>query len=304
MIDWAEPSGEFPELKVPDEVLAAFPPDRDGLIEAVCPLVTDTMLRVIAESDYGEQFKEHLAGLKKIRAGMDLDQPIGWTPNEVLSLFRWSEGGEDPVLRDAEAFHIALAFCCCALARVADVPGNRTPFENDVFAPLIESCLLLGEPFRQSLIRLLTWSLQNMDPWEEDYLFLAFGLFASLALTDAPDPDLVPLVASWLLRANRQILPWHSTRTLRDARTFLDMDASVTPKVWARLALVLEERLQPSGELADFLGHLSQSRSASRGCRRRNLNQTSDEVRAALKDSPSLSDAVKRLWELRMRRSQ
>ena len=111
---------------LPAEVVRDYLPDQDALFALIRPQITDEALRIIAACDYGSDFEEHLAGLEKIRAGIDLDVPIGWEPNETLCLFRWSEWDRKTEFSDPIRFHLARAFCCCALLRIPDHVENRT----------------------------------------------------------------------------------------------------------------------------------------------------------------------------------
>jgi hypothetical protein len=300
MAIWDTPAEDFPKLPLPSEVFEAYPPDRQALFDTIRPLVTDAMLGVVANSDYNYLHAEHFAALQRIRDGIDLDEPIGWVPNEVLTLFRWSEEEYDPILDDADAFHIARAFCCSTLLRIPDVHENRSRFDNDAFAPLIESCLLLGEPFRQRLLGLLTYSLQEMESWDEDFLFVAFGLLATVTLTDQPEPELGRLVATWVLRANREVLPHHFGRTYPEHRTFIDIRyASTAPERWARLAQLVKERHEPTDEISQFSYHASRLRRPLFPFGSRDLGQTPKEVQAALNSQPTIASAIRQLWEMR-----
>src|SRR5207244_1506392 len=133
------------------------------------------------ECDYGDRASEHRSELERIRKGVDLEKPLTWEPNEVLSLFRWSDFVSEKRLKQPEEFHLARAFCCCALLLIPDVHGNREPFDVDALAPLIESCLELGDKCRIQLAQFISWSLPEMEVWDEPYLLYALGFVVSVA---------------------------------------------------------------------------------------------------------------------------
>lgn len=292
---------DFTELKLPDSVSGAFPPSRDGLFHAVRAQTDDSMLKVVAECDYGMDADKHFTELKKIRDGLGWDEPMEWEPNEVLQLYRWSDAPDEsrPNKRHegeltGREFHIARAFCCCALLRVADHNENRSVFSNDSLAPLIDSCLHLGRPYGEFLARYLTWSLAAMEPWDEDYLYHGFGLLAVLAQLGAPEAD---VVGEWIPRANDEIMPWHAANAYPDAKSFIDLRfTSISGAKWRRIALQIEENLNPTGALADLLRDLTRGKTATQ--RIEDLKTAADTARVAIPMLPSilrtLRDAVRK----------
>ena len=93
----APPAGEREEPQrlgaVPSDLLRELGVEADerGLLDAIRPQVTASMLRKIAEADYGAQAKGHLEALEQIARTGIVPQPLRWVPGEVLELTRWSE---------------------------------------------------------------------------------------------------------------------------------------------------------------------------------------------------------------------
>jgi hypothetical protein len=250
---------DFSELRLPREIVEAFPPDRDALFDHVRPRVTDEMLAAIAQSDYGDRADEHLLELERIRAGIDLDRPIGWVPNEVLALFCWSEHNESRSLRPEE-FHLARVFCCCALRKIPDIPGNRCLFDGAYLSGLVDSCLVLGGPYLGLLLPQITWSLEEIEAWDQDYLLHGFGLLAAMGLGGHLETREFEVVGDWLIRANREILPRQVPNPSPTARTFMDTASLFSGRDWQGLAARLQARVAPETELARFLGLMSRRR--------------------------------------------
>jgi hypothetical protein len=243
----------FSTLRPPDSLLRAYPPDRKGLFDFIRPQVTDRMLDVIARCDYGQGVKEHYRELVRIRSGIDFDPPLGWCPNEVLSLFRWSRFENEQHLRRPHEFHLARAFCCCALLLTSNNDADPTPFSSDTLAPLVESCLELGPSCHDRLLPFLTYTLTVMEPWDEDFLFHAFALAAVLGLIKHP---LYPEALDWLIQAQNDILPWHK----RDGqpRTFLEIGFhSISAPIWRKLVRRLIDETAPHGRHDEILAEIA-----------------------------------------------
>ncbi|MGV3615466.1 MAG: hypothetical protein ACO1SV_09055 [Fimbriimonas sp.] len=275
-------------LRPPEEIVAAYPPAQDALFALLRPRVTDEMLSVVAKCDYGEAWEAHLTELERIRSGIDLDRPIGWEPNEVLCLFRWSADEDEKSFRDPIAFHTARAFCCAALLRVPDHVENRTLFESDTLAPLLESCLFLGEPFRFHLGCLLTWTLGKMEGTEPDYLFHAFGLLLVAAHEPEPDRDRVGSLGRWLMQANAEIMATTEEFTHENPLTFMDFPHHLNqPERWRRFAEALKARDVVDDELRPFLDQIAKGKS---------LSQRAADVGAVLRTVPLVAGSLQEMW--------
>ncbi|MEQ1823129.1 MAG: hypothetical protein ABL949_11510 [Fimbriimonadaceae bacterium] len=240
------------QLALPESIVASYPPDKLGLFNLIRPNVSDDMLKVIANCDYGENCAENLIELRLLRDGTSLDQPMDWIPNEVLCLFRWSELGNGPNLDTDRNFHIARAFCCCCLLLVPDVNANRRRFEIDSVLPLIESISALDQAHRSALCGFLVWIQSEMDLVDEEFLFGAFALLASLS-----KPQEVHAMGNWLIAANDVIMPRHCTDFEPDLKVFTDLRYGVLfPVKLQRFVDRLITRIDQEGELVQFLRQL------------------------------------------------
>ena len=252
-MDWENVDEEDPHLRVSDEVLSAYPPDRDALFALVRSQTTDRMLEIIANCDYGNEFREHLVGLKRIRAGVDLDVPIGWNPNEVLALFRWSEFEGSRDFKKVEEFHIARAFCCCALLRVPEHNDNRSLFDVNSLVQLFESCLSLGEAHRRGLIQYLAWSFSEMSLWDGTLVYYAFGLICVIAFGRMSDSSLFPVLSKWFCEVHRELIPQYKEIGYAKPLTFLEDEYPPSSiEKWRRMATELKEKAK-SAEDQDCL---------------------------------------------------
>jgi hypothetical protein len=278
-------------LRPPAEVVAAYPPAQDALFSYLRPRVTDEMLSVVAKCDYGDAWEAHLTELERIRSGVDLDRPVGWQPNEVLCLFRWGGQEDDNSFRDPVAFHTARAFCCAALLRVPDHVENRSLFESDTLAPLVESCHFLGEPFRFRLGCLLSWTLGEMEVTEPDYLFHAFGLLFVVAHEPVPDRDRVRTLGRWLIKANAEIMSSTEEFTYEKPQTFMDFRYHLNqPEKWRRFAELLQALDRVEDELRPFLEKIAKGRS---------LSQRAADVGAVLSTVPLVAGSLQEMWRKR-----
>jgi len=76
---------------LPQIVIETFPPNRLGWLEVIRPAIDDSMLREIAEGDYGDRADAHQAALRPIRDHGRLPERFEWAPGEVLELIRYSD---------------------------------------------------------------------------------------------------------------------------------------------------------------------------------------------------------------------
>lgn len=137
------------------------------LLELVNANVDESMLREIAEADYGMDAEAHLAGLRTLVRGA-VPAPLPWEPKEVLELIRWSEP-EDPNWRpgsSGERGHWMRLFACTHLVRCMAEPENDglDAGEESTIIQLMESAVLLGEETAIAALRLLAWRLTTGSP--------------------------------------------------------------------------------------------------------------------------------------------
>lgn len=177
-----------------DELIEALRPDPDELLALLAAQVDDSMLRVIAEADHGEDVEHHLTALVGIRDAREIPAPMGFEPREVLELIRWSEP-DDPRWRQSDEAavrdHVMRAFCCAVLVRAGGEEGNPYGFDSepDTLAQLLGSLDVLGEPYQRAALRLLAWRFARLPVQEEDR---PFYLLAMLVLCLKIRTDLAP----------------------------------------------------------------------------------------------------------------
>jgi len=112
--------------------------------------------------------------------------PLGWVPQEVLELIRWSEP-EDPEWKPGdvgERGHLMRAFSCAALLRAAAEPGNLLDGENSTLAQLVASTLALGRDVQVAAARFLAWRVPMLNRDEERPFFAFALLFLAVLLRE------------------------------------------------------------------------------------------------------------------------
>lgn len=254
-----EPLVDSPVLTpLPTLVTERYPSDLDGLFARIRSEVDDEMLDVIAACDYGEAFEENRIGLEKIRRGIDLDVPMGWQPNEVLSLFRWSTFDHESKIADFRRFHVARTFCCCALLRIPDHVENRTLYDPDTLVQLVLSCVALGKTYRNGLIRQIAWHLPKIPTNSGEVLFSLFAITYLIALDV---PTLRSEAGEWFLGNHEAVLDWLRREDGHDAATFVDLPSGVLhPERYRSLARELAALIDSSSPFRRFLAVASGER--------------------------------------------
>jgi hypothetical protein len=189
-------------LPIPPDLLHAFPPSPNALLDLLRARIDDSMLLEIARADYGMDADEHLAAVRAIRDTGAVPAPMGWVPQEVLELIRWSEPG-DPEWKPGstgERGHLMRAFACAALLRAAAEPENALDGENATLAQLVASTLVLGEDAQEAAARFLVWRIPALQP-EEERPFFAFALLflAVLLRSGRLDGDALAAAGEWVM---------------------------------------------------------------------------------------------------------
>lgn len=178
---------------------------RQPLLSLLTPLITDEMLRTIAQADYGMNFDAHLAALRRIHAG-EIWAPLAWEPREVLELVRWSEPDDpnshwNPKMM-GQTGHLQRAFACTALLLAAALPENRPLLlggENATIIQLIASLLTLGEAMQRAGARLLSERMMAFDLEADDRPFFALGILLLAATLPDREPAHLADLAAWVL---------------------------------------------------------------------------------------------------------
>ena len=98
-----------------------------------------------------------------------------------------------------------------------------------------------------------------MEPWDESYLFAAFGLLAVLLLSeDDPDPKVVDLLISWLVPAHDEIIDWHSHGYFGPVPTFMHFpNGCINRKIWQKLVVEVQMKRGNDPTLSPFLARIS-----------------------------------------------
>jgi hypothetical protein len=206
----------------PANLLAKADPSGEVLLDLLRPRIDDSMLREIAEADYGTSADDHFRALLPIRdAGQILD-PNRWHPCEVLELIRWSQP-EHPAWKPGATGirgHLMQAFACAVLLRSSTEGSNQS---YDYVVPqtllhLLESAAELGEITPQrGLASFMAWLVERAIDRDRAIYALAF-LTTSLSVmrerwSDAELGELATWVAAEEVRARDLIreaaqAPW------------------------------------------------------------------------------------------------
>jgi hypothetical protein len=165
------------------EPLKHFGPTNEELLHLVFKQVDDSMLREIAEADYGMDADAHLKALSAIKTG-NVPAPMEWEPKEVLELVRWSEP-EDPTWKPGSVGargHWMRLFSCAVLVRAAAEPENDGYFtgEDSTIIQLVDSAIKLGAHTSLAALKFLCWRMQyrTLDEWDRPYFAIAILLLS------------------------------------------------------------------------------------------------------------------------------
>ena len=181
--------------EIPNWVKERFPAERRAAVDFFRLRITDSMLRKIAEADYGQQADQHWDALLPLRDGQDWSEFHYWFPMEVLELYRFlapeitdCKPGSDG-LRD----HQIRAFCCAVLL----VTSN---FESDhlTLARGLCSAFAIGGGATAAMAKFLLWKIPLLNAYD-DNPFFALAL-ATSALSETPEvsPANETLLVDWL----------------------------------------------------------------------------------------------------------
>jgi hypothetical protein len=170
---------------IPTNLLTSFAPSPNALLDLIRKQTDNSMLREIAEADYGMDADAHLLELYRIRDTGQISAPIKWEPKEVLELIRWSEPDAPNTKQENTGTrgHIMRAFACAALLRAAADPANTGYFdsENSTIAQLLASALVLGRDLQEAAASFLAWRIEQLNVDQERPFFaLALLILATL----------------------------------------------------------------------------------------------------------------------------
>ncbi|HEX6041831.1 hypothetical protein [Longimicrobium sp.] len=193
---------DTPLLAVPPALVQAFPPSLNGLLDLARAYATTPVLMEMARADYGEQVDEHFAALTRIRETGEVPAPIGWVPQEVLELCRWSEPDREETSEDVLREHHVRAFACAALLRAGAEPANAEAVwsHGPTLAQMTASALALGPEWIDVLGGFLTARLAQPGLADERPFFAFALLFLAVTARGGPlDGDALATAASWAI---------------------------------------------------------------------------------------------------------
>jgi hypothetical protein len=198
MLDTPRLGRDADSVPIPPCLLTEFPPSRQLLLDVTRRQVDESMLREIAEADYGWKADQHLAALRPIHEQGLLPDDYGWYPGEVLALIRWSnpEDAEHKPGSTGLRGHQMRAFVCAALLQ--GVVDHERGADGATLAQCLASALVLGDEICEAAARFLTWAVPYT--FQERWLF-GFGLLVlatRLRSRRFSDADLAA-VAAWVL---------------------------------------------------------------------------------------------------------
>ncbi|WP_435007618.1 hypothetical protein P12x_004884 [Tundrisphaera lichenicola] len=168
-------------MEIPDELISAFPPSEDLLLECVRRRTDDAMLRDIAEADYGQMADEMMTELRPIRDRGVIPAPPSWMLSEVLTLTHYCnpESPNPPPFEPGPTGHRGhqtRLFACAVLLRIeADLPYEYHRSTDSALAQCLASAKVLGEQMGEATASYFTWRLSRESSGPESLLF-ALGL--------------------------------------------------------------------------------------------------------------------------------
>ncbi len=151
---------------IPNQLLAAFPPSFELLLERIRARIDDSMLMHIALADYGMNADEAFEHLCPIRDTGVLPDVLPWHLSEVLRLTSFSQPdgpNQQPLEPDSTRIraHLIRLFVCAVLMRDDITCGHL--FADDMDDSMLARCLLsvniLGRELNEALGCFLTWHL-------------------------------------------------------------------------------------------------------------------------------------------------
>ena len=251
-----------------EQLLALLHPNESALTPMFQAKIDETMLREIAEADYGWKADECYSLLQAIlKTGLVASDDFNL--REVLELIRWSEPA-DPHWSpggQGKRGHWMRLFACTALMRLA--PRYQASFdnENDTLAQLISSAIELGRPVAWAAAGILAWRFLTYPGNTEDSAFLAFAILLLAAHLERGEDrgQWLKELATWVedqeSQARNAASKWRSSSSSWDEWLLGLTDSRHREAVWRSLAhriLARPESPHPrdAGEALQLLGEL------------------------------------------------
>lgn len=211
---------------LPPELLKAFPPAPDALLDLLRARVDDEMLDEMSRADNGEDAEYHLREGRHIRDSGTIRETRFCVPTQVLEAVRGWKPDDPQSGARGERGHLMRAFSCAALLRAATTGDNAGYIFEEPYnaAQLVSSALVLERDVQLAAARFFAWRIPGMGE-NEGRAFFAFALLllavllredrlSDAALADAAEwmraeeaagqaalhPRMVVEGAPWLLR--------------------------------------------------------------------------------------------------------
>ena len=143
--------------------------------------ISDKDLQIIADADYGMDWDDHYAELRKIYDTSIIPKPLKWEPHEVVSLTRWSD------YRKYSDDKTRVLFCSLILilAFHEDDEGYIHSVNESIIAS-IDICEDFGRDWLIALKEMLEGLHAEVDIkiYEEEILYLPLGIWVISNLLD------------------------------------------------------------------------------------------------------------------------
>jgi hypothetical protein len=214
------------------ELLAPLQADEDALTPLFRTHLDDSMLRQIAEADYGWEAEKCDVLLSAMLASGDT-APDDCNLSEVLELIRWSEP-EDLVWApggQGTRGHWMRLFACAALLRLAHRHRGTLSGECETLAQFAASAITLGKPVVQAAASMLAWRVLIWPGDGETRAFLAFSILLLAVYLGGPGRWLKSL-ADWVEEEESEMGEEQSGHEWLLGRTF----SRIKEATWQSLA--------------------------------------------------------------------
>ncbi len=194
-------------IKIPKhiaDILSQYKPSETMLLQHLCELVDDSMLKEIAEADYGQNADECFVALSRIKETKKIPTPMDFSLQEVLALTRWSE----PIEPKRKQGHIMRAFASVALLLAATNDADAFAFsisegQNETMIQLLDSVLVLDIEVQAALGGFIAWLVMQCDEYlEMEAAFFILALLLLSVLSDAiklQEEEDLSRIADWML---------------------------------------------------------------------------------------------------------
>jgi hypothetical protein len=181
---------------VPLNAFAAYGAHKN-LLSALLEALDDEDLKTISRLDYGMDFDDHLAKLRRIKAsgfnGFALDGYLV----EVLDLCAWSEPSSET---DIFRVHRQRAFSCVVLYGSGHSPSDRFYTDETKLIQLVESLIVLGWP-RPDIICFFSLLLSDIDEGDREAVFIGLVLLVFALQDKSYGNDEVLTLIDWIMTA-------------------------------------------------------------------------------------------------------